>query len=237
MIKCVGLEKRFDKLYALRDVNISVAKGRVTAVVGPNGSGKSTLIKSILGLVTPSNGYITVDGIRLNGEWEYRRMIGYMPQIAYFPSNLSARDVFHMVKSLRGVMGSPETPHIEAFNLGPEMDKPSRVLSGGNRQKASAVIALMFQPDILIFDEPTAGLDPISSRQLKTIISEQRDAGKTVILTSHVMSELDELADDVIFLLEGRVEYAGAVHDLKKMTGEILLESAVAELMKRAVNE
>ena len=183
MIKCVGLEKRFDKLYALRDVNISVAKGRVTAVVGPNGSGKSTLIKSILGLVTPSNGYITVDGIRLNGEWEYRRMIGYMPQIAYFPSNLSARDVFHMVKSLRGVMGSPETPHIEAFNLGPEMDKPSRVLSGGNRQKASAVIALMFQPDILIFDEPTAGLDPISSRQLKTIISEQRDAGKTVILT------------------------------------------------------
>jgi Cu-processing system ATP-binding protein len=237
MIKCVGVEKRFGNLYALRDVNISVAKGRVTAIVGPNGSGKSTLIKSILGLVTPSNGYITVEGIRLNGEWEYRRMIGYMPQVAYFPANLSARDVFRMVKVLRGVSDSPETPYVDAFNLSAELDKPSRVLSGGNRQKAGAVIALMFQPEILIFDEPTAGLDPISSRQLKTIISDKRDSGKTVILTSHVMSELDELADDVIFLLDGRVEYAGAIHDLKKMTGEILLESAVAELMKKAVNE
>lgn len=140
---------------------------RATAVVGPNGSGKTTLIKSILGLTTPDAGEVLLDGRPVRDGCAYRARIGYMPQEARFPENLSAREVIDLLKDLRGRPADTDEELVEAFGLEPEFDKPLRTLSGGNRQKVSAVLAFLFRPDVFILDEPTAGLDPVASAVLK----------------------------------------------------------------------
>src|SRR6476619_1076522 len=205
MVETRRLHKSFGRLRVLDGIDMRVARNRVTAVVGPNAAGKTTLIKTILGLIRADDGTILVDGKAIEGDDAYRSRIGYMPQIARFPDNLSATDLFDMLKDLRGVIARVDDRLIQAFGLSGEASKPLRTLSGGTRQKVNAVMAFLFDPDLLILDEPTAGLDPVASGILKARIAEDRDNGKTFILTSHIMSELEELADDVIFLNDGRV--------------------------------
>jgi len=232
MIEISGLEKKFGSRPVLSGIDVHLRSGRVTAVVGPNGTGKTTLIKCVLGLTHPDRGTVRVDGHRLNGDWMYRRHIGYMPQYAHYPENLSAREVFRLVKDLRDNPVDLDEELLEAFELGDELDKPFRALSGGTRQKVSAVIAFLFQPRILFLDEPTAGLDPVSSSVLKDKIVKTRDAGRTVVLTSHIMTEIEELADHLVFLLNGRVWFEGDTEAVKRDTGETRLERAVAQLMR-----
>ena len=160
-----------------------------------------------------------------------------MPQIARFPENLSGRELIAMIRDLRAPVGPLDEGLIEAFHLEPQLDKPLRTLSGGTRQKINAVLAFLFRPDLLIFDEPTAGLDPMASSILKDRILAARDEGRTCIITSHVLSELEELADDVIFLLEGRPRFAGPVGELKTLTRQPTIERAVAEIMRRGLVE
>jgi Cu-processing system ATP-binding protein len=231
MIDISTLAKRFGAADVLCGVDLSVAPGRVTAVLGPNGAGKTTLIKCILGLTRPDSGRILFDGERIGADEQYRSRIGYMPQIARFPDNLSARELLAMLASLRNRPAVPDDGLVAAFGLAPHMDKPLRTLSGGTRQKVNAVAAFAFEPELLILDEPTAGLDPVSSGVFKDLVLEQKAAGKTFILTSHIMSELEELADDVAFLVEGRVKFAGPVHDLKLATRQLNLERAIAQMM------
>jgi Cu-processing system ATP-binding protein len=231
MIEIRNLTKRFGRLDVLRGVTVRIAAGRVTAVVGPNGAGKTTLIKSILGLTRADGGAVLFDGERIGGDSAYRDRIGYMPQIARYPENLSGSDVVAMLRALRGGDAPVDETLAALFGLGPQLQKPLRTLSGGTRQKVNAVLAFLFRPDVLILDEPTAGLDPVSSGILKDVIASARDDGRTVIVTSHVMSELDAIADDVVVLLEGRVCFAGPLHDLKLRTRQLSLERAVAELM------
>jgi Cu-processing system ATP-binding protein len=233
MIDITTLAKRFGAVDVLRGVDLAVAPGRVTAVLGPNGAGKTTLIKCILGLTRPDSGRILFDGERIGGDEQYRSRIGYMPQIARFPDNLSARELLAMLASLRKRPPVPDDGLVAAFDLGPHMDKPLRTLSGGTRQKVNAVAAFAFEPELLILDEPTAGLDPVSSGVLKDLVLEQKAAGRTFILTSHIMSELEELADDVAFLVDGRVRFAGPVHDLKVATRQLNLERAIAQMMRQ----
>ncbi len=232
MIEISGLEKRFGRLQVLRGIDLRVARGRVTAVVGPNGSGKTTLIKTVLGLVRPDRGTIALDGTPVGATADYRARIGYMPQAARFPENLTPREVVAMVRDLRGDPAGADDELIDAFALTPEMDKPVRTLSGGNRQKVSAVLAFLFRPSLLILDEPTAGLDPVASSTLKDKIARERDAGRTVILTSHIMSEIEELSDDVVFLLDGRIRFEGAVAEIRRRTGQPRIERAIAEMMQ-----
>jgi Cu-processing system ATP-binding protein len=234
MIEISQVTKRFGKFVALRDVSLSFERGRVTGIIGPNGSGKSTLIKSILGLVTPTTGTITVNGYLLDGSAEYRQWIGYMPQIARFPQDLKGHEVLAMVKRLRPAVPALERELIDLFGLEHELPKRIRALSGGNRQKLSAVVSCMYNPELLIFDEPTAGLDPLSSARLKKYIVSLRAKERTVLITTHIMSDLEELADDVVLLLEGKVRFAGSVRDLKMQTNEPRLEAAVARLLERS---
>jgi Cu-processing system ATP-binding protein len=231
MIRITALAKRFGKLDVLRAVDLDVRAGKVTAVVGPNGAGKTTLIKTILGLTRPDAGRVLFDGERVGDDPEYRSRVGYMPQIARFPENLTAAELLAMLRDLRGTPARVDEELVEGFQLAGHLGKPLRTLSGGTRQKVNAVMAFLFDPDLLILDEPTAGLDPVAAGVLKDKIRAARDAGKTFILTSHIMSELEELADDVAFLLDGRVRYAGPVHDLKLATRELSLERAVARMM------
>jgi Cu-processing system ATP-binding protein len=234
MIRINGLTKRFGRLHVLQGLDLDIERGCVTAIVGPNGAGKTTLIKSILGLTQPDGGKILVNGERVDRVVSrYREAIGYMPQIARFPDNLTAADLIAMLKDLRGDEATIDEDLIERFTLEPHLRKPLRTLSGGTRQKVNAVMAFLFTPRLLILDEPTSGLDPVSSGVLKDKILEMRAEGRTVIVSSHVMSELDELAERVVILLEGRTKYAGSVHDLKLDTRQLSLERAVAELMLR----
>ncbi len=231
MIRVHGLSKRFGAQTVLQGVDLELRPGCVTALVGPNGAGKTTLVKLVLGLARADAGEMLFDGQPIAGE-AYRSRIGYMPQIARFPENLTAAELLAMLRDLRGVGAATDEELIDRLALRGEMNKPIRVLSGGTRQKVNAVTAFLFRPDLLILDEPTAGLDPVSSSVLKDKIREERDAGRSFIISSHVMSELEEMADDVVFLLEGRVRYTGSMHDLKVRTRQFTLERAIAEMMK-----
>ena len=235
MIALSGIHKRFGALQVLDGVDLTLSPGRVTAIVGPNSAGKTTLIKSILGLTRVDAGTITIGGRALDERGAYRDAVGYMPQIARFPENLTARDLFGMVRDLRSSARAEDVALVGALGLEPFMDKPLRVLSGGTRQKVNAALAFLFTPDVLILDEPTAGLDPVASGVLKDKIGEVRARGATILLTSHVMSELEELADDVAFLSEGRIRYAGSVHDLKVKTRQFTLERAVARVLEEGL--
>jgi Cu-processing system ATP-binding protein len=233
MLEITRLTKKFGKLTVLDGVDLTIRAGRVTAVVGPNGAGKTTLIKSVLGLARPDGGEIRLGGVPVTGD-AYRARLGYMPQIARFPENLSAAELIALVKDLRGA-ARPESLDeelVDRFALAPHLGKPLRALSGGTRQKVNAVLAFLFRPELLILDEPTAGLDPVASGVLKDKILAERAAGRTFVLTSHVMSELAELADDVAFLVDGRVRFAGPVDELLRATRQTTLERAVAHLMR-----
>jgi Cu-processing system ATP-binding protein len=235
MIEITGLDKHFGAVHVLRALDLHIARGRVTAIVGPNGAGKTTLLKSLLGLVHPDAGSIRIKDTMVNGDVRYRAGIGYMPQIVRFPENLSGRDLIALLTHLRGAAVAPDEELISAFALGEHLSKPVRTLSGGTRQKINALLAFLFQPELLVLDEPTAGLDPLSSSLLKDRILAERGAGATVILTSHIMNELEELADDVAFLVDGRVAYIGTLFDLKHMTNQSNLERAIAVMMRRGM--
>ena len=233
IVSASGVTKRFGRLPVLRGVDLAVKSGRVTGLVGPNGAGKSTLIKSILGLVRPDGGTLAVDGAVVGSDPSYRAGIGYMPQAARFPDNLTGREVVRMLRDLRAGAVPEDDELFELFGLVSELDKPVRTLSGGTRQKLNAAVAFMFRPPLLILDEPTAGLDPVASGVLKAKIQRARGSGASVILSSHVLSELEELVDDVVLLLDGTVKFEGSLRSLRRQTGEPRLERAVAALMTR----
>ena len=233
MMDVVGVSKRFGKLGVLEGLDLSIRPGRVTAVVGPNAAGKTTLIKILLGLTHPDAGEVLLDGTAVTADGVYRSRIGYMPQIARFPENLSGRDLLSLLTRLRGAGTATDESLVGEFGLEAELAKPLRTLSGGTRQKVNAVMAFLFAPDVLILDEPTAGLDPIASSILKDRLLLERSRGRTVIIASHIMSELEELADDVAFLLDGRIRFSGPLEELKRRTRQSSLERAIAQLMIR----
>ncbi len=233
MIAIRNLKKRFGVLEVLRGVDMVVPAGRITGVVGPNAAGKTTLIKSILGLTRADSGGIDVAGVQVNGDESYRHRIGYMPQIARFPSNLTGAELLKMLRDLRPQASGIDEDLIESFGLAREMHKKLDTLSGGTKQKINAVAAFLFRPDLLILDEPTAGLDPRSSSVLKDKILTERAAGRTFLIASHLMSELEELADQVIFINEGRVQFSGSIHQIMDLTRQANLERSIAELMER----
>lgn len=233
MIELKNIEKRFGKYEVLKNISLNIEPGKITAIVGPNGSGKTTIIKSILGLVQPDKGEILINDKSIVKEFMYRKEIGYMPQVASFPDNLTVNEVFNMISDLRKQQINGSADIIRTLNLQPELNKKIRTLSGGNKQKVSACIALMFNPKIIILDEPTAGLDPVAAANLKKKIVEQRNAGKTIILTSHIMAEIEELSDNILFLIEGKIVFNGKLINLVELSGQSKLENAIASMMDK----
>jgi Cu-processing system ATP-binding protein len=232
MIRIANLHKSFGKNHVLKGVELAFDKPGIAAVLGPNGSGKTTLIKSILGMVLPNTGEIEIDGVNIRGQWHYRNHITYLPQIARFPDNLTVKELFRMVMDLRKGAGNDQ-PLIELFELQPYLDKRLGNLSGGTRQKVNLVLTFMYDCPVIILDEPTAGLDPISLVRLKELIEQQRAAGKTILITTHVMSLVEELADEVVYLLEGHIHFRGNLKDLKETYSETSVERAIAALLER----
>ncbi|MDF1612927.1 ABC transporter ATP-binding protein [Stygiobacter electus] len=232
MIKINNLCKNYGDIIALNSINVSLVDEKLTYLVGPNGSGKTTLIKSILGLIKISSGEIFVDKLRLNGNFSYREKIGYMPQVASFPENLTVEEVIELIKNIRSSITNLDDELINEFNLKKEFNKKIKALSGGTKQKLNAAIAFLFNPKILILDEPTAGLDPISSSLLKDKILKEKSKGKTILLTSHIISELEEVAEEIIFICDGLIFFSGEKNNLISSTGEKNLERAISKLMR-----
>src|SRR4051794_9767285 len=232
MIIARNLCKRFDGIDVLRGLDVEIAAGRVTAIVGPNGAGKTTFIKSILGLTHPDKGTLLFDGKPVTADETYRSRIGYMPQIARFPENLTGAELLSFLHELRGAPLADE-PLIDELRVRDELPKKLRVMSGGTRQKVNAIAAFLFKPELLILDEPTSGLDPVSAGILKRRIHAEQIAGRTVLLTSHILSEVEELADDVVYLSDGQARFTGDLLALKRQTGQSTLERSLATLMTR----
>lgn len=231
MISFHGIAKRYGELEVLKGIDFEVVPGSITAVLGPNGSGKTTLIKSLLGMVFPDDGNIILDGYQLNGKATYRNKIGYLPQIARFPENLTARELIKMVGSVRPTERKDEEL-IKLFELESYLDKKLSTLSGGTRQKINLVLALMFDSPYLILDEPTTGLDPIALQVLKNVLIQFHEQSKTILITSHILSFVEEVADEVVFLLDGKIQFQGKVDELKNQTNADTLEAAIATLME-----
>lgn len=229
MIEVKNLYKSFGKKEVLKGVDLEFSKPGITAILGPNSSGKTTLIKSILGMVIPNSGDILFDGQGIKREWLYRERIGYLPQIARFPDNLKVKELFRMIKEMRNAEAKDQAL-IERFELDSFMQSRLGNLSGGTRQKINIVLALMYDAPVLILDEPTAGLDPASMIKLKELVLEEKEKGKHILITTHVMSFVEEMADDLVFLYEGKIVFKGRPVELIKRTNESNLERAIAEV-------
>lgn len=230
MIQIEQLHKKFGKNKVLKGVDLAIASQGIFAILGPNGSGKTTLIKSVLGMVIPDKGIIKVGENVIKKSWKYRDDIDYLPQIANFPSNLRVKELIAMIKDLRNRPGEDQRL-IELFKLEPFLSKKLNTLSGGTKQKVNLVLTLMFDSPIIILDEPTTGLDPIALIHLKEIIGEEKAKGKIILITSHIMSFVEEMADEIVFLLEGKVYFKGNIDTLKSQTETTNFEQAIANLL------
>ncbi len=233
MIIATNVNKSFGRLKALDNVSLTCNKGQSISLIGPNGSGKTTFIKCLLGMVVPDNGFITFNNKNIAHDWAYRAHIGYMPQTGRFPDNMRIAQVFDMMKDIRkdSATGLDEDL-ITAFGLDKILDKRMRTLSGGTRQKVGASLAFLFNPDVLILDEPTAGLDPVSSEILKEKIISQKQKGKLILITSHILSDLEDITTEIIYLQEGKLKFHKSLQQLKEDTGEEKLTRAIAHVMK-----
>ncbi len=232
MIIASNVTKTFGKLKALDNVSVTCNRGQTIALIGPNGSGKTTLIKSILGMVVPDSGFITFDQHNILHNWMYRERIGYMPQIGRYPDNMTIAQVFTMMRDIRKNSTETDEELINEFGLNDMMEKKMRTLSGGTRQKVSAALAFLFNPDVLILDEPTAGLDPVASELLKQKIIREKQKGKLILITSHILSELDDVVSEIIYMQDGKLKFHKSLQQLQEDTGEMKLAKAFAQIMK-----
>lgn len=233
MIIASNVTKQFGKLKALNNVSVTCNAGECIALIGPNGSGKTTLIKSFLGMVVPNSGFITYNNCNILHNWTYRENIGYMPQIGKYPDNMTIGQVFNMMKDIRQYQFIPDMYLYEQYVIDDLLNKRMGTLSGGTRQKVSACLAFLFNPPVLILDEPTAGLDPIAAEILKQKIIEEKQKGKLILITSHVLSELDDVVTQIIYMQDGQLCFHQSLNNLQVMTGETKLAKAIAHIMKK----
>lgn len=234
MIEVQNISKQFGKFKVLRDVSFSCKRGECIAIIGPNGSGKTTIIKSILGMVIPDSGTIKFNGKSIANDWNYRTDIGYMPQIGRYPENMTIGQVLDMMKDIRK-MPDTKLDHdlTKAFELEKLLHKRMGTLSGGTRQKVSACLAFIFNAQVLILDEPSAGLDPVSSEILRDKILAEKEKNKLIIITSHILSELDDLITEVIYMQDGQARFHKRLDALRSDTGEEKLSRAIASVMRQ----
>jgi Cu-processing system ATP-binding protein len=238
MIAAKNITKSFGKLKVLNNISLSCNKGETISLIGPNASGKTTFIKCLLGMVIPDSGTILFGNENIRGKCGYRNNIGYMPQIGRYPDNMTIGQIFDMIIDLRKKnIKEPDRELISSFGLQSIFNKRMRTLSGGTRQKVSASLAFLFNPEVLILDEPTAGLDPVSSEILKEKIRKEKEQGKLILITSHILSDLDDLVSEIIYFNEGNLLFHKSISQLRSDTNEEKLSRAIAAVMKNNTNK
>ncbi|MBK8846285.1 MAG: ABC transporter ATP-binding protein [Bacteroidetes bacterium] len=234
MIEAKNICKTFGKLKVLDDVSITLQSHDAVAIIGPNASGKTTFIKSLLGLVKPERGTIHINNQSILHSWQYRSQIGYMPQIGRYPENMTIQQVVEMIMDLRQCNASNiDNDLVNAYNLKEIYNKRTGTLSGGTRQKLSACICFLFSPSIIILDEPTAGLDPVSSEILKEKIIHEKNKGKLIMITSHLLSELDDLVGGIVYFKDGKIVFHKTLLEIMSATGEEKVAKALTSYIRQ----
>lgn len=232
MIEIKRLSKFYGPRQILRDIDLRFKPAAVTGVVGPNACGKSTLMKCLLGLVLPTSGEVWVRGGKTDAEGNFRKNIGYMPQTPIFPRHLCLDELLNLLEKLRGERAASRDELIHYFGLEKILRQPFEQLSGGTQQKVAAVIAFMFNAPIVILDEPTVGLDPVTAVRFKDLVAERARIGATIILVSHIMGEVEEIVDEMAFMNEGEIIFSGPPSELLQKTNASQLERAVIHLLE-----
>lgn len=232
MIEVRNVSKKFGRLTALEQLSLQLNQGECIALIGPNGCGKTTLIKSILGMVLPDAGQIIFDGKNIANDNLYRKDIGYMPQIGRYPENMTIGQVLELMKVIRGHGTASDFDLYEELGVSRILDKKMRTLSGGTIQKVSAVLAFLFDPKVLILDEPTAGLDLVASEILREKIKAAKKEGRLILITSHQLSDFEALVSEVVFMQDGRLVLHNNAEALKQMTGTPSLTKSIIRLLK-----
>ena len=217
VLRVEGLTKRYGSATVLSDVGFSLAPGTITAILGPNGAGKTTTLKCILG-VTDFEGKVEVDGFssRRQGK-KARSRIGYLPQTPAFNEGDTCRQALEFLAELRGSDVSRVEPLLKRVDLEEQTDLAVGHLSGGMKQRLALAAALLSDPPLLLLDEPTANLDATSREQLHDLVAQLRSEGRTIIISTHFVDNLGDLADNVLVLRGGRLVYKGTVEDLASL--------------------
>ena len=226
MLKVQNLRKSYGKRTVLDNVNMNIPKGKVYALIGPNGAGKSTIMKILTGLINKTSGSITFEG----REWSRRDLqkIGSIIEEPPLYKNLSAYDNMKVVTTMLGISNSTILPLLNKVGLGNIDRRPVKQFSLGMKQRLGIAIALINSPKLLILDEPTNGLDPIGIQELREIIDSFKSDGMTVMISSHILSEVEHLADFIGFIYEGRIvlekEYDGSENLEELFNNQIIYE-------------
>ena len=214
-IEIDGLVKRYGSVEAVRGIDLEVKRGEVFGFLGPNGAGKSTTIRCLLGLLTPTAGRLHALGIDAVGDGvELRRHVGYVPGELRLPDRLRAADLIASIGRLRGGFDDRRRDEL-AERLALDIHRPLHDLSSGNRRKVALLLAFLADPDLLVLDEPTNGLDPLIQREFLALLAEARARGTTIFLSSHVMSEVQRAADRLAVLRAGRIIARGTVAEFR----------------------
>jgi ABC-2 type transport system ATP-binding protein len=223
LTKTFTLEWTRKKLLALDGLDMQVRRGEVFGLLGPNGSGKSTTMKLILGLIRPTSGTVKVFGER-SGSLASRRQLGFLPENPYFPGFLSAREVLNYYGKLVDLHGKQLRERVEELielvGLPLAADRALKTYSKGMLQRIGLAQALLHDPDLLLLDEPTAGVDPIGSRQIRDLILALKKRGKTIIFSSHLLEQVQEVSDRVIILHRGKKMQEGTLDELLSVQGQ-----------------
>ncbi len=241
-----GLAKRYGTVEALGGVDLEVAEGELVGLLGPNGAGKSTLVKIVCGLVRPSAGSAEICGLRA-GSREARRSLGYLAELFRFPGWASGDEVLELHQRLAGSHGgaAERTELLELVGLADAHDRRVEEMSKGMQQRLGIAQALVGSPPLLLLDEPTSALDPVGRRTVRELLEELRGRGISVLLNSHLLSEIELVCDRVAILLRGKLVTEGSPAELAKPRGvEIetdegvrLFEGAGREDVPRLVEE
>jgi Cu-processing system ATP-binding protein len=232
-LKVSHLEKAYGRKQVLRGFTLDARPGTVTAILGSNGSGKSTFMRCLVGLHVFHSGSISVLGEDVRKGPAYRRHIGYMPQYPGFPENLTVMEIARLVSRVRGV--NPDFDKGGEMGVGAFLDQKWKTLSGGMKQKVNATLAVAFDAPVLVLDEPTASLDPASRLKFVDLLKRERSRGKCILISTHMLGDLWELADNLAFLKDGKVHTVPA-GDIPGMGTDIgLFERSVAAVLEPPV--
>ena len=233
-IEVSGLTKDYGEVLANDDVSFAVDEGEVFGYLGPNGAGKTTTIRTLLGFQSPTAGTATLLGADVRDESELiaaKRRIGYLPATPSFDETATGRRVLDLHAAIKGDERSAEL--LDLFD--PPTDRPIREYSTGNAQKLGIVLAFMHGPDLVVLDEPTAGLDPLMQRRFEEFVRAERDRGTTVFLSSHVLSEVRRLCDHVGIIRDGRIVTVESVTDLIGRSGKVVVARVAGSVDAEAV--
>jgi ABC-2 type transport system ATP-binding protein len=213
-IEVIGLEKRYGKTTAVDRLSFDVERGEAVGLLGPNGSGKTTLLRMLATLLKPTSGYARV--LDLDGRFQaskIRRILGFMPDLAAMEDDLSVEEYLDFFASLNGQSGAEKTARVKGLldllDLGPVRDRATGALSRGMQQRVGLARTLVHDPSVLLLDEPAANLDPRSRIEMLAVLRELRKMGKTIVISSHILPELEDLCTRIVILQQGKLAFAG----------------------------